>query len=125
LLVGGAGLHLWLDAESRGPRQAERAAHATERGELLVVAHPWAHVFVDGQKFETTPFATPIQLGAGVHHVRLEHPSAPPERREIELRPAERIVLEVSMNLGQALPDAGAGELLEPETARDAGSASP
>jgi len=107
LLVGGAGLHAWLDAESRGPRQAERSANALERGELLVVAHPWAHVFVDGQKFETTPFATPIQLAAGVHHIRLEHPSAQPERREIELRPGERITLEVSMKLESLQPDAG------------------
>lgn len=123
LLVGGAGLHIWLDAESRGPRRAESAADAPERGELLVVAHPWAHVFVDGQKFETTPFATPLQLGAGVHHVRLEHPSALPERREIELRPGERIVLEVSMRIEQALPDAGV-EPLAPAPARDAGAAS-
>jgi hypothetical protein len=121
LLVGGAALHVWLDAESRGPRQAERAGSAPERGELLVVAHPWAHVFVDGEKFETTPFATPLQLGAGVHHVRLEHPSAQPERREIELRPGERIVLEVSMRIEQVLPDAGV-EPLPPRPARDAGA---
>jgi serine/threonine-protein kinase len=121
LLVGGAALHVWLDAESRGPRQAERPGSAGPRGELLVVAHPWAHVFVDGQKFETTPFAAPIQLGAGVHHVRLEHPSAQPERREIELRPGERIVLEVSMQLEQALSDAGAAEL---QPIHDAGAAS-
>jgi eukaryotic-like serine/threonine-protein kinase len=121
LLLGGAALHVWLDAESRGPRQAERAGSAPERGELLVVAHPWAHVFVDGQKFETTPFATPLQLGAGVHHVRLEHPSAQPERREIELRPGERIVLEVSMKLEQALPDAGV-ELPAATPSRDAGA---
>jgi hypothetical protein len=121
LLVGGAALHVWLDAESRGPRQAERAGSAPERGELLVVAHPWAHVFVDGEKFETTPFATPLQLGAGVHHVRLEHPSAQPERREIELRPGERIVLEVSMKIEQVLPDAGV-EPLPPRPARDAGA---
>jgi hypothetical protein len=123
LLLGGAALHVWLDAESRGPRQAERAGSAPERGELLVVAHPWAHVFVDGEKFETTPFATPLQLGAGVHHVRLEHPSALPERREIELRPGERIVLEVSMRIEQVLPDAGV-EPFAPAPPRDAGAAS-
>jgi hypothetical protein len=79
---------------------------------------------VDGQKFETTPFATPIQLGAGVHHVRLEHPSAYPERREIDLRAGERIVLEVTMKLGHALPDAGVAEQLE-ATLSDAGAAPP
>lgn len=108
LLVGGAALHVWLDAERGDPRTSERADSTIQRGELLVVAHPWAHVFVDGQKLETTPFATPLQLGPGVHHVRLEHPSALPERREIDLRPGERIVLEVSMKLDRLLPDAGA-----------------
>jgi len=121
LLLGGAGLHAWLDVESRGPRQPERSGSALERGELLVVAHPWAHVFVDGQKFETTPFATPIQLGAGVHHVRLEHPSALPERREIELRPSERVVLEVSMKIERLQRDAGPGDLSDPG-AIDAGA---
>jgi serine/threonine-protein kinase len=126
LLVGGAGLHVWLDAESRGPRQAERADSTRERAELLVVAHPWAHVFVDGQKFETTPFAAPIQLAAGVHHVRLEHPSAQPERREIELRPGERITLEVSMKIETLVRDAGPDELPPPQPPpRDAGAPSP
>jgi serine/threonine-protein kinase len=121
-LVGGAGLHAWLDAESRGPRQSERAGSAAARGELLVVAQPWAHVFVDGQKLETTPFAAPLQLAAGVHHVRLEHPSALPERREIELRPGERILLEVSLKLEQLPPDAGIDSL---QRTADAGAASP
>ena len=63
------------------------------------------------------PFATPLQLGAGVHYVRLEHPSAPAERREIDLRPGARIVLQVSMKLSPLSPDAGAllPELLRPD----------
>jgi hypothetical protein len=108
MLVGGAGLHVWLDVTNRGPRQASEVAETRERGELLVVAEPWADVFVDGQKLETTPFAAPLALGAGIHHVRLEHPTAPAERREIELHPGERIVLAVSMKVGSHRVDAGA-----------------
>jgi eukaryotic-like serine/threonine-protein kinase len=110
LLVGGAGLHAWLDAGSSGPRRAAAPAGTSDRGELLVVAHPWADVFVDGQKLETTPFAAPLELTAGIHHVRLEHPSAAPERREIELRAGQRIVLDVSMKVERHLSDAGTGD---------------
>jgi hypothetical protein len=123
LLVGGAGLHAWLDAGSSGPRRAAAPAGASDRGELLVVAHPWADVFVDGQKLETTPFAAPLELTAGIHHVRLEHPSAAPERREIELRAGQRIVLDVSMKVERHLSDAGTDEpsIIRP----DAGARSP
>jgi hypothetical protein len=110
LLVGGMLFHFWLDRQNGGPRRAAAADVTRQRGELLVVADPWAYVFVDGQKLETTPFATPLQLTAGTHHVRLEHPNAPPERREIELAAGQRIVLDVAMKVAGARhhPDAGA-----------------
>jgi eukaryotic-like serine/threonine-protein kinase len=123
MLVGGAGLHVWMDAERRGPRRATPVTDARERGELLVVAQPWADVFVDGQKLETTPFAAPLELGAGVHHVRLEHPAAPAERREIELSPGERIVLNVTLRLEGLRADAGADD--GTERSSDAGLAPP
>jgi serine/threonine-protein kinase len=118
LLLGGALLHAWIDSERNGPRRAGTVESTKDRGFLLVVAEPWAHVFVDGQKLETTPFATPLELGAGIHHVRLEHPSAPPERREIELRPGERIVLDVRMQIQHMRADAGAGDFGAPDAGR-------
>ena len=111
LLVGGAALHVWLDAGSTGPRRAEDVlvGGTRERGQLLVVAEPWAHVYVDGQRLETTPFAIPLELSVGIHHVRLEHPSAPPERREIEIVKGQRIVLDVVMRVDRSRrSDAGA-----------------
>jgi serine/threonine-protein kinase len=86
-------------------------------GALRVVAEPWAHVYVDGKLMETTPFANPILLTPGVHHLRLEHPSAPPERREVELAAGQSLLLEVSMKLGGVVADGGA-----PEPPRDAGA---
>jgi hypothetical protein len=73
-----------------------------ELAQLRVVATPWAHVSVDGERVETTPFAHPIPLEAGVHYVRLEHPDAPTERRTIELVPGETILLDVKMNVDAA-----------------------
>jgi len=107
LMVGGAALHAWLDSSDTGPRRATSPLGAPARGELLVVADPWAHVFVDGQQLDTTPFATPIVLPAGIHHVRLEHPNAPPERREIDLRSGQHLLLDIAMRLRHAGPDAG------------------
>lgn len=77
-------------------------------GALRVVVEPWAYVYVDGKLMETTPFANPLLLTPGVHHVRLEHPSAAPERREIRLAAGQSLLLDVKMKLTGAVPDAGA-----------------
>jgi serine/threonine-protein kinase len=88
-----------------GPVEASRRAAAPpttpgpEASELRVVAHPWAHVFVDGQQRETTPFARPIRLSPGTHYVRLEHPSAVAERRTVSMAAGEQVLLEVDMKV--------------------------
>ncbi len=79
---------------------------------LRVVAHPWANVIVDGELVDTTPFARPIPLGAGVHYVRFEHPQAPVERRTIKLAPGETLLLDVSLKVAPPAADAGAGSAL-------------
>ncbi len=122
LLLGGAVLHGWIQSQRPTEAATESALAGVERAQLLVVAEPWAHVFVDGQKLETTPFATPLQLSPGTRHVRLEHPQAPPERREVELAPGQRVVLEVSMKVQGSALDAGTEPSLQ---APDAGLASP
>jgi len=88
-----------------GPAEASRraaaplAAPGVEAAQLRVVAHPWAHVFVDGQQRETTPFARAIQLSPGTHYIRLEHPNAPPERRTVAVSAGESALLEVDMKV--------------------------
>lgn len=122
LLVGGALLHAWLDSTRPTQQTPVALLGKSTRAELLVVAEPWAHVFVDGEHVETTPFAIPLQLTPGTHHVRLEHPNAPVERRELELGPGQRVVLEVALKVEHPVPEAGAGLGLRPP---DAGRASP
>jgi len=75
---------------------------------LRVLAEPWAHVIVDGQHVDTTPFARAIPLASGTHYVRLEHPNAPPERRTIELTPGKTVLLDVTMKLTGAAPEPSA-----------------
>ncbi len=93
----------WGLRRAFGPAEASRRAAAplstpgAEAAELRVVAHPWAHVFVDGQQRETTPFARPLKLSPGTHYIRLEHPNAPPERRTVSMAVGEGVLLEVDM----------------------------
>lgn len=110
LIVIGGGAVQYL-AGRDGSRPHLRRTHTRlelvprQAAQLRVVATPWAHVSVDGQRVATTPFAQPIPLEAGVHYVRLEHPNAPVERRTIELVPGETVLLDVKMEIS---PEAAA-----------------
>jgi hypothetical protein len=114
LLLGGALLSAWLEAEHPAAAPAPKQWTNQNGAELLVVADPWAYVFVDGEQLETTPFATPLRLAPGEHFVRLEHPNAPPERRRVQLAAGQRVVLEVALQVERNVSDAGA-EWSEPD----------
>jgi serine/threonine-protein kinase len=114
IIAGGVAIQL-LSGKASGTPVAAQAGHRLEllppgRSFLRVVAHPWAHVIVDGQELEITPFARPIPLSAGSHYVRLEHPNAPVERRTIELTPGETLLLDVTLKVSahQAAANASA-----------------
>jgi hypothetical protein len=80
-----------------------------------VVARPWAHVIIDGQQVDTTPFARSIPLSAGTHYVRLEHPQAVTERRTVRLAPGETMLLDVSLKLAAPAPSSPAPQRLGPD----------
>jgi serine/threonine-protein kinase len=103
IVVGGAGLQ-YLAMRSGTDRTTRRGSDRLElmpprAAYLRVVADPWAHVIVDGQHVDTTPFAESIPLRAGTHYVRLEHPNAPTERRTVQLAPGETALLDVKMSV--------------------------
>jgi serine/threonine-protein kinase len=87
-----------------GSRPLELAPE--QGGGLRVIASPWAHVRVDGQQVETTPFARPIPLSPGPHWITLTHPDAPPVERQITVVTNETVTLDVTMAVGN-LEDAG------------------
>lgn len=115
VLGGGAIQYLYRGGEAAGERarsvRLELVPAAS--GHLRVVADPWAHVVVDGQRVETTPFARGIPLAAGTHYVRLEHPNAPVERRTVRLVPGETVLLDVKMAVERP-QDAGADSAASP-----------
>lgn len=106
-IAGGAALELGFSeqgasANSRRGARLELVPHTTAY--LRVVVEPWAVVFVDGQKIDTTPIARPIPLEAGVHYVRLEHPDAPAELRTVQLAAGEILLLDVAMKVPNVAP---------------------
>lgn len=107
LLAGGIVISAWARSERPPQKDTSKPWTRANGGELLVVADPWANVFVDGDQLETTPFANPLRLPAGLHHVRLEHPDALPERREVQLAAGQHLLLEVTMQLRGVGRDAG------------------
>lgn len=110
MVVLGGGV-IQYAAGQQGARRHTRNTHTrlelvpNSVAHLRVVATPWAHVVVDGQRVATTPFAHPIPLEAGIHYVRLEHPNAPVERRTVELVAGETVLLDVKMDIA---PEAAA-----------------
>jgi serine/threonine-protein kinase len=97
----------------------------TQAAYLRVVAQPWADVYVDGEQVETTPFARPIPLSPGTHYVKLTHPQAPEERRDINLAPGETLVLDVNMKVPASSLLPTSTPALSPSASPDAGDDSP
>lgn len=101
LLSVASGVFLWWNRTHKEPAPflAKPQMESEEPLLLRVVASPWAHVFVDGTKRETTPFAQPIGLAPGSHLVRLEHPAAAAEERVVEGAAGQVVLLNVQMHV--------------------------
>ena len=95
---------------SAGERPLELAPPSA--GALRVLATPWAEVWVDGQRIDTTPFARSIPLSPGKHYVTLRHPSAPIEKREVAIEPGETVTIEVVMSVaGSSLQTSSSADM--------------
>ncbi|MCC6215634.1 MAG: protein kinase [Polyangiaceae bacterium] len=84
-------------------RSVALALAPASAGYLRVVAEPWAHVHVDGEHVDTTPFARALPLAAGPHSVRLTHPNAPDELRAVHIAPGATVSLDVRMTIDPAV----------------------
>lgn len=81
------------------PRPAVAAPGAASKGSVRVLARPWADVYVDGEKVDTTPIGQPIVLAAGTHYLTFKHPQAPDEERQLVIAPGQSAVIDVSMRV--------------------------
>ena len=120
IAVGGVALEVLAKREndSGGGRKSQELLllRPENAGFLRLVAEPWAHVIVDGQHVDTTPFAQPVSLSPGTHYIRLEHPAAPTERRTVALRPGENVLLDVTLLVEYPAPNASEDLLLQGPT---------
>jgi eukaryotic-like serine/threonine-protein kinase len=55
-------------------------------GELFVEANPWADVYINNRKIDTTPLQQSIQLNAGKYELKLVHPDFPTYFKTIEIQ---------------------------------------
>jgi eukaryotic-like serine/threonine-protein kinase len=79
-------------------------------GFMRVLATPWADVWIDGQKVDTTPFARPIPLRPGTHYLALVHPEAPVEKRTVEIVSGETRMFDVVMSVTDVSPRDATGD---------------
>ena len=119
IVAGAVGLRGLAASEEEAPGDgvAEPSAPAAgprDRGQLRVVARPWAEVFLDGQLIDTTPIGRPIAVAPGKHFVTFRHPRAPDEQRTIKIAAGQTVFLDVSMRIDRG--DAGAPRDAGPHT---------
>jgi serine/threonine-protein kinase len=103
------------DGQSAGTSPLELVPEG--EGFLRVMASPWADVWIDGQRVDTTPMAHATPLAPGTHFVTLVHPNAPVERRRVLIVQGKTETLEVAMTVPGGAQDTDGG-LADPSAAR-------
>ena len=79
------------------PRESENPDNRAP-GILELQVQPWADVWLNGEKVETTPLERPLELPPGQYHLSLRHPQRPPLERFIRIDPASRSRVAVNLD---------------------------
>src|SRR5262249_26282915 len=90
-------LPIGADAKPQVPLVITNTLPLQPQGYLRVVANPWAEVWVDGKKLETTPVARRLSVAAGMHKVEFKNPFFQTETREITVLRDETTNLRVDL----------------------------
>ncbi|NUP07286.1 MAG: protein kinase [Polyangiaceae bacterium] len=91
------------DRTSSGPSSRSKSV---SNARVKVLARPWADVYVDGERVDTTPIGHPLSLSPGRHELLFKHPRAPDQRRVLELEAGEQITVDIEMDVVRPV-DAG------------------
>ncbi len=65
-------------------------------GKLAIECLPWAEVFINGKKVDTTPLEEPLRFLPGEYDLKLMHPYFPPFNQKIIVKPDEFELIEVN-----------------------------
>lgn len=67
-------------------------------GELYIECIPWADIYIDSVKRETTPLKSPISLTEGEHLLELRHPNYPKYISKIFIAPNNRSNIKINLD---------------------------
>ena len=67
-------------------------------GRLFIRCAPWADIYIDSQKIQTTPLQEHISILAGTHELTLQHPEYPPYRTTIYIEPRQELLISVNLD---------------------------
>ncbi|HSP88454.1 MAG TPA: serine/threonine-protein kinase, partial [Ignavibacteriaceae bacterium] len=70
-------------------KEIEEVVKNEEDGKLFVEVNPWADVFINDRKIDTTPLKDEILLNPGEHELKLIHPDFPEYFEKVEIKPGE------------------------------------
>lgn len=88
-------------AVERGVSARASGEGRTSRGQLRVLAHPWAEVWLDGALLDTTPIGRPVDVSVGKHEVVFKHPRATDVRRVVDVASGAKVLVEVTLDVKQ------------------------
>ena len=73
------------ERENKEDNSANEDEVKIEFGELFVECIPWAEIYIDGEKTETTPLKNNISLEKGRYKIKLVHPDFPVYEDNVEI----------------------------------------
>lgn len=87
--------NLSFEISKEKPNQTKENLELPE-GSLEIICYPWAEVYLNNEKFETTPLTNPINLKPGNYRLKLVHPHFPPIEKNIVINPRETTIIDVN-----------------------------
>lgn len=73
-----------------------KAPPSASLGKLMVLCQPWADIYIDSVKEETTPLNSHITLKAGMHRLVLKNPGFPPYSQQINIKGNDTLLINIS-----------------------------
>ena len=87
-----------MKEEKKEILNSEKSIVQPQFGELYVECLPWAYVYIDSVKSETTPMNNNLKLEAGEYELRLEHPDFPLYKKKINIISSQITVIKVNLD---------------------------
>jgi len=86
------------DAIPKALPSGEDQAAALRPARLMIFCLPWADVFIDQKKMDTTPMSDALVLAPGTHELALQHPHFPVWRKEVQVEPGSTLTVHVRLD---------------------------